>query len=119
MLDDLHDLKQRASELEDENRELREQLRFKSDDYGFHHPFYYKKARPEQPLCPKCFASGVAAPMGATRSKSSAQIGRRAHVRHFANALFVARILRWHHSRDSSPRRSLNISLKNPCYGGF
>jgi hypothetical protein len=62
-VDKLRELKQSASELEDENRELREKLRFKSDEYGFRNPFYFHKAFPEQPLCPKCFASKVAAPM--------------------------------------------------------
>jgi hypothetical protein len=64
ILDKVHELKQSASELEDENRELREKLRFKSDEYEFHTPFWYHKARPNQALCPKCFASNIAAPMG-------------------------------------------------------
>ncbi len=64
ILDQLRALKQSASELEDENRELREKLRFKSDDYEFRTPFYYDKAHPGQPLCPKCFAKNLAAPMG-------------------------------------------------------
>jgi hypothetical protein len=62
--DELRALKQSASELEDENRELREKLRFKSDDFEFRTPFYFDKAHPEQPLCPKCFANRIAAPMG-------------------------------------------------------
>ncbi len=65
LLDKLRELKQSASELEDENRELRENLRFKSDAYEFRSPFWYEKAHPDQPLCPKCFASNVVAPMGA------------------------------------------------------
>jgi hypothetical protein len=64
IVDKLRELKQSASELEDENRDLREKLRFKSDDYDFRAPFWYEKAHPEQPLCPKCFASMIAAPMG-------------------------------------------------------
>lgn len=63
ILDKVRELKQSASELEDQNRELREQLRFKSDEYEFRTPFYYHKSKPNQPLCPKCFASNVAAPM--------------------------------------------------------
>jgi hypothetical protein len=63
LIDKLRELKQSASELEDENRELGEKLRFKSDEYGFRNPFYFRKALPEQPLCPKCFASNIAAPM--------------------------------------------------------
>lgn len=65
ILDKVRELKQSASELEDENRELREKLRFKSDEYEFRTPFWYHKAtNPDQPLCPKCFAGSVPAPMG-------------------------------------------------------
>jgi hypothetical protein len=64
ILDQLRSLKQSASELEDENRELREKLRFKGDDYEFRTPFWYDKAYPDRPLCPKCFAKNLAAPMG-------------------------------------------------------
>jgi hypothetical protein len=64
MLDTLSDLKQSASRLEDENRELREKLRFKSDDYVFRTPFRYHKDRPDVALCVKCFADNVEAPMG-------------------------------------------------------
>jgi len=63
--DNVQDLKRLASKLEDENRDRRERLRFKTDDFEFRTPFYYDKARnPKQPLCPKCFAGGRAAPMG-------------------------------------------------------
>src|ERR1700686_531652 len=62
--DKLRDLKQAASNLEDENRELREKVRFKSDEYENHAPFRYHKDRPEHPLCVKCFAQGIEAPMG-------------------------------------------------------
>jgi len=64
ILDRVRDLKQSASQLEDENRDLREQLRFRSSDYEFRTPFWYDKAHPDRPLCPKCFASKTAAPMG-------------------------------------------------------
>jgi hypothetical protein len=64
IVDKLRDLKQSASELEDQNRELRETLRFKSDDYEFRTPFYYHKARPNQPLCAKCFAQKTEGPIG-------------------------------------------------------
>ena len=63
MLDQLHDLKRSASELEDENRELRERLRFKSDDFEYREPFWYEKKYPERALCPKCFAKKIIAPM--------------------------------------------------------
>lgn len=64
ILDSVRALKQSASELDDENRNLREKLRFKSDEYEFHSPFYYHKSRPNQALCPKCFVNNIAAPMG-------------------------------------------------------
>jgi hypothetical protein len=65
ILDKLRELKQSASELEDENRELRGKLRFKSDAYEFRRPLWYDKAHADRPLCPKCFAQNVPAPMGA------------------------------------------------------
>ena len=64
ILEKVRELKESASELEDENRDLREKLRFKSDEYTFHTPFWYHKSQPNQALCPKCYASNVAAPMG-------------------------------------------------------
>ena len=64
ILDELRTLKQSASELEDENRDLREKLRFKSDAYEFRTPFWYEKANPERALCPKCHAQNIDAPMG-------------------------------------------------------
>jgi hypothetical protein len=75
IVDKLRDLKQSASELEDENRELREKLRFKSDEYEFRNPFWYHKAQPKQPLCPKCFASSTPAPMGEQGRDCSAGCG--------------------------------------------
>ena len=66
VIDKLLELKQQAVELEDENRELREQLRFKSGDFEFRAPFYYEKGKPNIPLCPKCFVEHKrAAPMDA------------------------------------------------------
>jgi hypothetical protein len=64
ILDQVRDLKQSASELEDENRDLRDELRFKSDAFEFRMPFWYDKAHPDQPLCAKCFAKEIIAPMG-------------------------------------------------------
>lgn len=61
--DTLMDLKQRAAALEDENRELRAKLHFRSDDFEFRNPFWYEKSHPDRPLCAKCFASQTAAPM--------------------------------------------------------
>ena|SRR5215469_17577666 len=62
--DELRDLKQSASKLEDENRELREKLRFKSEAYEFRNPFWYDKAHPDRPLCPKCHAKQIDGPVG-------------------------------------------------------
>jgi hypothetical protein len=64
ILDELRDLKQSASELEDENRDLREKLRFKSDDFEFRNPFWYEKVHPDRALCAKCFAKRTVGPMG-------------------------------------------------------
>ena len=64
IMDELRDLKQQASQLEDENRELRKRLHFKSDEYEFRSPFWYSKTHNERALCPKCFAKEIAAPMG-------------------------------------------------------
>jgi hypothetical protein len=64
ILDTLSELKQSAGELEDENRALRDKLRFKSDDYIFKNPFRYHKDRPDVALCVKCFADNIEAPMG-------------------------------------------------------
>jgi hypothetical protein len=64
MLDELRELKNSAVRLEDENRYLREKLRFKSDQYVFRTPFRYHLDRPEQALCVKCFSKDIEAPMG-------------------------------------------------------
>src|ERR1019366_4631373 len=55
MLETLRDLKQSAAQLEDQTRELREKLRFKSDEYDSHNPSHSRKDRPDEPLCAKCF----------------------------------------------------------------
>ena len=95
ILDKLRELKQSASELEDENRDLREKLRFKSEDYEFHSPFWYDKVKPDQPLCPKCFANKTAAPMGEPGQgcnpryrrclvcEDCVEVGHRTHQPHF------------------------------------
>lgn len=64
ILDRLRELKQSASVLEDENRELREKLRFKGDEYEFRTPFYYHKSNPNRALCAMCFSKKIEAPMG-------------------------------------------------------
>jgi hypothetical protein len=67
VIDELRDLKQKASELEDENRHLREKLRFNSDASDFRNPFWYEKTHPERPLCAKCFADEKIGPMSELR----------------------------------------------------
>ena len=67
MLETLRDLKQSAAQLGDQNRELREKLRFKSDEYEFHNPFHYRKDSPDEPLCAKCFANQIEGHMGEMR----------------------------------------------------
>jgi hypothetical protein len=76
ILDKLRELKHSASVLEDENRELREKLRFKSDDYEFRHPFWYEKEKPQQALCPRCFPKNIAAPMGEPGQDCSSEYRR-------------------------------------------
>src|SRR5438105_6056586 len=79
IVDKLRELKQSASALEDENRQLREKLRFTSDDYEFRTPFYYPKDKPDQALCARCFANKTLAPMGA-RGQSCSRDYRRCLV---------------------------------------
>jgi hypothetical protein len=67
--DTLMNLKREAADLEDDNRNLKEKLRFKSQDFEFKNPFWYEKIRPDQPLCAKCFASGTIGPMRTIRSE--------------------------------------------------
>lgn len=64
ILDQVRELKQVASELEDENRALREKLRFKSAEYEFRNPFWYHKDHPDEKFCPKCFSKSIAAAIG-------------------------------------------------------
>jgi hypothetical protein len=64
ILDGLQQLKQDASQLEDENRTLKERLEFKSEKYTFRSPFYYAADTAERALCAKCFFKDMAAPMG-------------------------------------------------------
>lgn len=64
VIDALQELKLRAVELEDQNRELKEKLRFKSDDFDYREPFYFEKSKPNVLLCPRCFVEHKrAAPM--------------------------------------------------------
>jgi hypothetical protein len=62
--DALMSLKREASDLEDENHELKERLRFKGDEFEFRNPFWFEKKHPDRPLCPRCFANEKAAPLG-------------------------------------------------------
>ena len=100
ILDKVHELKQEAAALEDENRVLREKLRFKSDAYEFRTPFWYSKAHPERALCAQCFAKNIEAPMGEQGQDCDS------HCRRCLVCREVVRI-------DNSPRRS-----QVPGYGG-
>ena len=62
--DTLMNLKREASDLEDENHNLKERLRFKGDDFEFRNPFWFQKNHADRPLCPKCFANERIGPMG-------------------------------------------------------
>lgn len=70
LLDQMQELKRSAYALEDENRNLREQLRFKTDAFEFRNPFWYEKSNPQQPFYAKCFAKNIAAPMSEVRQDS-------------------------------------------------
>ena len=63
--DTLVNLKRQASHLEDENHDLKAQLRFTSDDFEFKNPFWFEKKHPDRALCPKCFSKHIIAPVSA------------------------------------------------------
>jgi hypothetical protein len=75
--DTLINLKRAATDLEDENRDLKAKLRFKQDEYEFRNPFWYDKQYPDRPLCPKCFSKQIAAPVGAPFEDTYGTIYRR------------------------------------------
>jgi len=77
--DTLMNLKREAGALEDENRELKEQLRFKSEDFTFENPFWFEKTHPDRPLCPSCFADKIAAPVSKPMSNASGTFRRCLH----------------------------------------
>jgi hypothetical protein len=62
--DTLMNLKRQASDLEDENHELKRKLRFRSEEFRFQMPFYYENVHPERALCAKCYSADKASPMG-------------------------------------------------------
>lgn len=63
--DTLMNLKREAAELEDQNRDLKHELRFKSEDFEFKNPFWFEKNHPDRALCPKCFSHQIIAPVSA------------------------------------------------------
>jgi hypothetical protein len=89
-LNDIYDtligLKQGAAALEEENRSLKERMRFRSDAFEFRTPFYCEKANPNQPLCAPCFAKQIIAPMG-EMERMGEYDGRRCVVCHQGVAL--------------------------------
>jgi hypothetical protein len=56
LMDGIQALKTAAIALEEENRELKEKLRFRSEDYTFDGHFFYRKDQPGIPYCPGCHA---------------------------------------------------------------
>jgi hypothetical protein len=77
VLDELREFKKQTAELEDQNRDLREKLRFKGGDFDFKSPFWYEKAHPERALCPKCFAKQIVVPVGEQHQEESGYTYRR------------------------------------------
>jgi len=67
----LMELKREASELEDQNHDLKQKLRFKSNEFEFKNPFWYEKINPDRALCPKCFSKEIVAPVGEYQQGSS------------------------------------------------
>ena len=63
--DTLMSLKREAGELEDENHDLKQKLRFKTDDFEFKNPFWFEKKHLDRALCPKCFSKQIIAPVAA------------------------------------------------------
>jgi hypothetical protein len=63
--DTLMNLKRDAGDMEDTIRDLKENLRFKRDDFEFKNPFWFDKRFPDRALCPKCFSKQMVAPVAA------------------------------------------------------
>ena len=78
--DTLMSLKRDASDLEDENHELKERLRFKGDDFEFRIPFWFDRSHPDQPLCPKCFVAEKIGQMGEPYRSASGGVYRQCLV---------------------------------------
>ena len=70
--DALMNLKRDAAELEDENHDLKEKLRFKSAEFEFKNPFWFDKNFPDRALCPKCFSKQIVAPVSAPYQSDNA-----------------------------------------------
>lgn len=62
--DQLMTLKHSAADLEDENHNLKQQLRFRSDDFEFENPFWFEKTHPRRLPYPKCWSNHMLAPVG-------------------------------------------------------
>jgi uncharacterized protein with PIN domain len=77
--DTLMNLKRDAPDLEDQNRELKEKLRFRSDDFEFKNPYWFDKSHPDRALCPKCFADEIVAPVSKPNSNQSGTSRRCLH----------------------------------------
>ena len=70
--DTLMSLKRAAGDLEDENRELKGKLRFKTDEFDFDGMFWHDKNHPQRLLCPKCFSKETIGPVGEAYDNSHA-----------------------------------------------
>jgi hypothetical protein len=70
--DTLMNLKREAGDLEDTNRDLKEKLRFRSEDFDFKNPFWFDKNFPDRPLCAKCFSKQIIAPVAAPYNSDDA-----------------------------------------------
>jgi hypothetical protein len=108
--DTLMNLKREASELEDQNHDLKEKLRFKGEDFEFKNPFHYDKTHPDRPLCAKCFANDKIGPMSEPQTAADGTF-RRCLV--CDNRVQIERAPS--PPRPSGPARSLTVLKDSYC----
>lgn len=99
--DALMNLKSRVTDLDDENHDLKERLRFKGDDFEFKNPFWYEKKYPDRPLCAKCFAKETVGPMSEQYQGANNGYWRRCLV--CGNGVEIERALRHHSAFVAGP----------------
>jgi hypothetical protein len=78
------------------------------NDFVFHSPYHYRKTNPEQPLCPRCFISDAACPMGQPRLDESGIEHRRCTVCNVDMTPFGEAVI------DSDAEDQFNIFLSEP-----